>query len=560
MRSQDILDMYDYYDFHTGKNNFFEKLYSDILSGNYRPRPPLHIRAEKSKGIFRRIAIPCAEDALILQVIVDYITPALIKAAPSENSFYSRSHVSPLMGKTGIAADYVWFHRWLEFSGRRINLSNSFKYIVITDISNFFDSIDLRRLRSIISSISIFSEVILDFMFLILESFVWKPDYSLVPLSGLPQVNFDAPRLLAHVYLYEIDKFLLEATGGNYLRWVDDISFGANSEEEAREILGRLDEIMAARGLRLNMGKTKVLLASEAHKYFFVEENKFIDMLPDKKFHGYSLWGKDIFAFNYDQFKQENGPDYKDQADKILKRYLKIFSSMEDCYMEEDCEYLLGHFPSLRSNIFSYFLKIGVSETRFEIIYNFLSENKLLDETSIFGACKLICDWDFSNHQNLREKIMQLVYKISSKEYVEKTQIFFLGSLWIATKYADKNELSKHLENNINLWSDSEFISKQIAATLPILNGNDKIIKLIKRYMSRHGQRDFFSVMENIETIDEKSFQIYVTQIPKNIWSISRFIIARAAMNSNKVTAPRKNNILKFVENKVGDFFYKNKF
>ena len=42
----------------------------------------------------------------------------------------------------------------------------------------------------------------------VLSDLLWQPDYSPRIEVGLPQMNLDAPRLLAHCFLYELDSLL----------------------------------------------------------------------------------------------------------------------------------------------------------------------------------------------------------------------------------------------------------------------------------------------------------------------------------------------------------------
>jgi hypothetical protein len=59
---------------------------------------------------------------------------------------------------------------------------------------------------------------------------------------GLPQVPFlDAPRLLAHCFLFEIDKLLIQRANIDFARYVDDIDIGVDSIPSAKQVLRDLD-------------------------------------------------------------------------------------------------------------------------------------------------------------------------------------------------------------------------------------------------------------------------------------------------------------------------------
>ena len=283
MRKQTLLDLHDYYDFHKNKNCLIEIIQSKIIKGNYKPKPPQIIRLEKKYGICRHLQIPSPEDALVLQTIVETLSPLIKNAQPSERAYYSRSHKKPKKeSDIDETFPYPWWELWPDFQKRIYEFTSTFDYVVVTDIANYFDNVSLAGLRNIISSYGHFEECLLDFLFFILEAFIWRPDY--LPLSGygLPQVDFDAPRLLAFAFLFEIDKFLKQETNSNFVRWMDDIDFGVNDIEQAKNILRGLDEILLTRGLRLNMGKTKILSSSDARKYFLPDENRYLTIITKR--------------------------------------------------------------------------------------------------------------------------------------------------------------------------------------------------------------------------------------------------------------------------------------
>lgn len=114
----------------------------------------------------------------------------------------------------------------------RLAMSSGHNYVCVTDIAKYFDNIDYSHLRNIISELHSTGEVILDILFLVLDKISWRPDYLPPSNRSLPQVNFDAPRLLSHVYLYKVDSFLKITNNNCFVRWVDDITATTNSLSE----------------------------------------------------------------------------------------------------------------------------------------------------------------------------------------------------------------------------------------------------------------------------------------------------------------------------------------
>ncbi len=113
--------------------------------------------------------------------------------------------------------------------------------IVVTDIANYYDFINYTRLRNVVAGTIKVRETILDFLIFVLSSILWQPDYTPRFEVGLPQINTDAPRILAHCFLFELDKVLAEFPRVDYARFMDDIDLGVDSILEAKQILKQID-------------------------------------------------------------------------------------------------------------------------------------------------------------------------------------------------------------------------------------------------------------------------------------------------------------------------------
>ena len=85
------------------------------------------------------------------------------------------------------------------------------KFIVVTDIANYYDFISYDHLRSVLSDLSLAREHSLDLLIYTLSHMLWSPITPWVQI-GLPQVDLDGARLLAHSFLFEIDRFLVSKT------------------------------------------------------------------------------------------------------------------------------------------------------------------------------------------------------------------------------------------------------------------------------------------------------------------------------------------------------------
>jgi hypothetical protein len=331
-----VLDLHDYHDFHRSSKDIITALIAEILSSSYRPRRALQVRLEKSSGICRRLDIPSPEDALILQTIVNVLEPVIRKNAPSKNAIYSRSHSTP---KNASQLDETFSYHplalWIEFQKRIVDFIDDCPFVVVTDIANFYDSMPLRQLRNVIASMGVFEESLIDFLFFMLEEFLWRPDYLPSSGVGLPQLNFDAPRLLAHCYLFEADAKVVSQVGSNFARWSDDINFGVQTEHDARKVLGKLDDILHTRGIRLNIGKTRILNAADGAVHFEIIENRNLTLIKNSvnaaKAEGLSMTKlKKIVRSRLSRFWRRTPPA---SWSKVIERYINLFGELGDPYL-----------------------------------------------------------------------------------------------------------------------------------------------------------------------------------------------------------------------------------
>ena len=132
-----------------------------------------------------------------------------------------------------------------------------------------------------ISAIAKTKEVYLDLLFSLIEDLSWNRDYLPTSHKGLPTIDIEAPRLLAHALLFEVDYVLKKRTKNSFVRWMDDINFGVSERRTANIVLGEINDVLKSRGLALNLAKTEVMTAQEAEHEFMFRE--YFSVLPKFK-------------------------------------------------------------------------------------------------------------------------------------------------------------------------------------------------------------------------------------------------------------------------------------
>ncbi len=563
MRSQNLLDLHDYYDFHRNRKQLSTIIQQQIIDGKYRPKPPLIIRLEKKYGICRHIQIPTPEDALILQTIVENMAPLIKNASVSERAYYSRSHGTPKNeSEIDESFPYVWWELWPAFQKRIYEFSSTFNYIVVTDIANFYDYISFNQLRNVLSSFGQFDECLLDFLFYMLDYFIWKPDY--LPLSGfgLPQVNFDAPRILGHAFLFEIDKYLDKYTNGNFVRWMDDIDFAVNDIDQAKDILRGLDELLLTRGLRLNIGKTKILSSAEAKDYFLPDENRYLNIMSKKV---NRLTSKDIPIEDEKKlirrrFKKFLNRPHVGRWEKVYNRYFSISGKTKDTFLEKYTLELLKNNPDMRSNILRYFTDLGPNKKRFEQIRNFYLSKHCFDDTAIFSTAKTLVEWEISAQSVLRKEIVELA--LMSAAHSPNN---FLASVWLLAKYGSNLQLAKLVNKSPNIWKYSSFISRQVAAVVPRIRDLNTQFRFLEKTLFETAQMDAIRIINHLNEFRIKqplspADKLYILHGKEEIrvYPLGKFLIAYDLINCKKVKAPLRDRLRTEIIQRISDPIYIN--
>ncbi len=272
MRRQPIPDPLENLDFHIRLDAMCAAIEAEVLSGAYIPASPIRFLSEKSRGLCRQLVIPSVKDALVLQTLSDALWAEIRSKAPTKKSFYAPGDHQFSKVIKGHSSEYGSLNAWLAFQETIFGFAKSKKFVVVTDISNYYDTISYDHLRNILADLSIAREHALDLLIYTLSCMLWQPDYMPRVPVGLPQSNLDAPRLLAHCFLFEIDEFLSHTPKVDFARYMDDIDIGVDSVAAAKSVLRDLDLALQTRQIRLNSGKTRILSESDAYRHFKIRE------------------------------------------------------------------------------------------------------------------------------------------------------------------------------------------------------------------------------------------------------------------------------------------------
>jgi len=352
-----------------------------------------------------------------------------------------------------------------------LSLIDSHQYVVVADIANYFDCIPLTSLRNTIASLGNFSENILNLLFYLLEEFSWRPYYMPHGGVGLPKMNFDAPRLLAHAYLFKIDEELDKATNGDFVRWMDDVDAGVNSLIEGKRLLRDLDNVLGSQGLRLNTSKSKILSGKEAIAHFWVQENRALTIIENSIKHGSGSTATQKKQINIlkKRFTKYHRKPKKGHCDQVLKRYFTLFGRIGDPYLEKHIHPLLEEHPNLRGSAFNYLARLGPTRKRLSMIEEFVVSGHCEDEVSLFEAVRCIIAWETPATDKLVSQIVTFAQKVVNKNnsYLPSGVI---AAVWLLAKYGSRSELTNLINSSKDMWKKSPWTARQIAGITPLLD------------------------------------------------------------------------------------------
>jgi hypothetical protein len=555
MRSLDILDLHDYYDFNYRIEERAKHIVKSILSGRYKAHPPLIFKVEKKLGICRHLMLPNPSDALVLQAIVESISAEINSGMPTKKAYYSRDkHNLKLPHEINEPGEYPlhWRLQWKKFQKEILKFSDEYKYLVVTDLTNYFDNIGLRELRHIISSRIRVHEVILDFLFNLIEQLSWNPDYLPVSLKGLPTINLEAPRLLAHALLFELDEILDAKTEGSFVRWMDDINFGVNSVDKACEILGAMNDVLKSRGLALNLGKTTYYTIDEAERHFLVEENKYLDNFEiiEKSDENYKQKTKELKK----KFKAHLNNTNLQNWSKVTKRFFTTAAKLKSNILLKDGIKLFKRNPAIRGHITYYFKMLGYSLNNGKAILKILNEANVYDDVTLFHISRLVTDWKIPRSENGQNFVSEVLGKFSKPSKVFELYCY----LWIAAKYERPNKILSVIVSNKSMWEQQPFLTRQVVSILPRIRPfkPEKVEQILQEQISI-GPSDAASVAHNIINLEsmsdlDKKLKPYLFPTKmQNIYPVSKYLVLHSVLESKEIRNNKKTK--KYIKEYITD-------
>lgn len=560
LRGLDIKDLYDHYDFNYNIEDRIQAIKASMLDGSYSVGTPLIYKTEKKYGICRHMVIPQPEDALILQCLIEQVSCSVLKKQPSENAFYSRDKHSIKKPHEAVEYGLNFRSQWKNLQKKIYNFADTFDYLVVTDLTNYYDSIDLRELRRVFVSHVEADEVIVDLVFRVIEGLSWRPDYLPYSERGLPTANIEPVRLLAHSFLFEIDQILKERTTNNFARWMDDITSGVNDKRSGIALLSDVSDVLKSRGLALNLSKTQILSATEAYFHFQIRENIEIDGYESIK--PGTKEAKDAERELWTKYRNH----FKDKTpkawDKIAKRYITTFGKLESDRLIGDLSHRFIANPALRPNYLIYLAILGYSQKAAKRVVDILESIDPFDDLSLFQISNLITQWNVPTNKRGKDFILKVKELLTGHATRKKDPLSFFALLWLLSKYETEESLYKFLIRYRNIWQANSFLRRQATASMARFGGNRTASRLdLLNHQAMSGLpttvsiANQFTLFAEIKTIPfALNAYLFPTKKPV-IYPHAKFIVLCSVLTSKSI---RENvGIIDKVESYITDKWHR---
>lgn len=226
------------------------RLSEQLREGEYEPRAVKRVWIPKGGGKLRGLGVPTIIDRVVQTSLKQVIEPI----------FEQRFEPSSYGFRPGRGCKDA-----LREVAKRLKAGQS--WVVEVDIEKYFDTIDHKRLMSLVTE-QIADGSVLDLIEQFLGQDVMDGLERWGPESGTPQGAVISP-LLANIYLHPVD-VAMRLSGYAMIRYADDMVVMCNSREEAEAAMARLTELIEGGGLRLHPEKTQIVDASQRPGFEFL--------------------------------------------------------------------------------------------------------------------------------------------------------------------------------------------------------------------------------------------------------------------------------------------------
>jgi hypothetical protein len=259
-----------------GYDDYFDKgLISEIIKSNfdgnhgeYKPVKASLLNIPKSNFTLRYALETSVTDRAVYHALAAKLLPLYDPLISWKVFSHRKPKEKP--GADDVRSDPKYTFRngvtaWSDFSGCVHAQLVHGKYLLSTDLANYFENIDLsvlsRSMIDMIPELTCEAPEKAEVREQVVQLFGYLSNWTYRPERGLPQ-NRDASSFLANLYMRSVDNAMI-AQGYEYFRYMDDIKIVCDDEPSARRALKQLILELRPLGQFVNSGKTAIIPATD---------------------------------------------------------------------------------------------------------------------------------------------------------------------------------------------------------------------------------------------------------------------------------------------------------
>jgi hypothetical protein len=463
-----------------------DDLCQQLLDGTYRPSAPEWIRSAKRFGLTRSLASLRVRDQLVYKALVALAENDLVRSSPSWARL-GRAQVGD--DESSTLAESGWFRAWLARDGKLWVMNAGYEWLVESDISNFFPSVQVADVSAFVlenSRLGVGLTRLLEYM---LQVFSPVAAYHPSRVGGLPQEGFDVSRVLAHVYLRSLDdEFAFEGENDRYSRWVDDLVIGADTWDEALQIVRRIQMSLEAIGLYPNAAKTRIIRSAAFRLDYMKDENDYLGQVDEAFRIREAVDRSEFGAALRHHLRRADRPK---AWGRVLRRYYTNSRRLRDRRLLAEWATHLEESPDSARTIFEYLSTFRITEARFKKLQEVLDQFGGVYEDIEILSHEYLCASPNVGSQSLRRVIgawsLGLVTKYATANpRIAASACMTLGKFGLPDQIAD-------LERSFHSWRHDTVLRMQ---AVTVLLAHDR---LTTRDLGRLVGRSRLEAIENLE-------------------------------------------------------------
>lgn len=262
-----IIDILD-----SKKDIWFDNIRYELTEETFSPQTSRHVDVPKSNYHLRPGAVLDPVDVTVYSAFTLHIFDEIKNTISWSEHTCRYSHILP----DDITDDNRWVDfektNWQDMKRKKFDLAEEYDYVLETDVSGYYENIDLRRMMSVIKQILDTDEK---------QSVAYAIRDLLDPWAdprrrGIPQ-GYGPSNILAELYLDSIDRRLVN-NGFKHIRYNDDYTVFCNTQDDAIQAQNMLERLFRNRGLNIKSGKTTIMSSEEAIESYSEIESSFKDL------------------------------------------------------------------------------------------------------------------------------------------------------------------------------------------------------------------------------------------------------------------------------------------